>query len=276
LPAVRDVAEQAGGGVFGQVLLDGAWREVRLGKPAFAIGRTGDTACDGGSGVNDANAGRLGDVPTTDPRIWLTLDGAFAAAFDLAETLRPEAHASIARLQAEGIATGLLSGDAASRVAAIAARVGVRDLQAGASPEDKLQAIRERQRQGQRVAMVGDGINDAPVLAAADVSIAFATGAALAQHQADFLVLSQRLEAIVEARVLARRTMRVVRENLGFAMLYNAISIPLAMAGLVPPWLAGLGMAASSVVVVANALRVAGRPARAPLVPAPTLDPAQG
>jgi P-type Cu2+ transporter len=115
------------------------------------------------------------------------------------------------------------------------------------------------------------------------VSIAFATGAALAQHQADFLVLSERLEAIVEARTLARRTMRVVRENLGFAMIYNAVSIPLAMAGLVPPWLAGLGMAASSVVVVANALRVAGRPARlrqhgaeASTTPSPLVDTARG
>jgi Cu2+-exporting ATPase len=112
--------------------------------------------------------------------------------------------------------------------------------------------------------MVGDGINDAPVLARADVSVSFATAAPLAQHQADLLLLGGRLDALVQARRLARRTMRIVTQNLAFAAVYNAVSIPLALAGLLPPWLAGLGMAASSLVVVLNALRLADRPAVRP------------
>ncbi|HMS78143.1 MAG TPA: cation-transporting P-type ATPase, partial [Burkholderiaceae bacterium] len=120
-------------------------------------------------------------------------------------------------------------------------------------------------------ASVGDGINDAPVLARADVSVAFATGAPLAQHQADLLLLGERLAPLAEARRLARRTMRVVVQNLAFAAVYNLVSIPLALAGLLPPWLAGLGMAASSLVVVLNALRLAHAPSRegsAPPLPA--------
>jgi Cu2+-exporting ATPase len=113
--------------------------------------------------------------------------------------------------------------------------------------------------------MGGDGNNEAPVLARADVSIAFATGAPLAQHRADLLLLGERLDRLALARDHARQAMRVVRQNLIFATAYNAVGIPLAMAGWLPPWLAGLGMAASSLVVVLNALRLA--PARRSLVP---------
>jgi Cu2+-exporting ATPase len=127
--------------------------------------------------------------------------------------------------------------------------------------------------------MVGDGINAAPVLARADVSIAFATGAPLAQHRADLLLLGDRLDRLALARDYARQAMRVVRQNLIFATAYNAAGIPLALAGLLPPWLAGLGMAASSLVVVLNALRLA--PSRrslapvslAPVSPDPALTP---
>jgi Cu2+-exporting ATPase len=170
-------------------------------------------------------------------------------------------HGGIAALRADGVAIEILSGDTAERVARIANALDVDGFRAQASPQDKLAAIESLQHEGQRVAMVGDGINDAPVLARADVSIAFATGAPLAQHQADLLLLGERLTPLAEARRLARRTMRVVVQNLVFAAVYNAVSIPLALAGLLPPWLAGLGMAASSLVVVLNALRLAERPA---------------
>ena len=128
--------------------------------------------------------------------------------------------------------------------------------QAQATPEDKLNVIAHMQAQGHRVAVVGDGINDAPVLAKADVSIALDQGAALAQSQADLIILGGRLLGLPEAVVISRQAMRIVRQNLAWSALYNASCIPLALMGFLPPWLAGLGMALSSLGVVLNALRL--------------------
>ncbi|HVR48926.1 MAG TPA: cation-transporting P-type ATPase, partial [Pseudorhodoferax sp.] len=122
--------------------------------------------------------------------------------------------------------------------------------------QDKLLALRALQQQGRHSAMVGDGLNDGPVLAGADVSFAFGQSVPLAQAQADFVVPGGRLMAVADTLALARRTMAVVRQNLAWAALYNAVSVPLAIAGWMPAWLAGLGMAASSVLVVLNALRL--------------------
>jgi Cu2+-exporting ATPase len=246
LPEVRDVREHGGAGVSGDVLLDGRWTPVRVGNARFAGGET--------EGAADALLG--GGTR-------LAIDGRAVARFELAETTRADAAESLAALRADGSAIEILSGDEPARVARVAAQLGVDAWRAQASPQDKLAAIEAHQRAGRHVAMVGDGINDAPVLARADVSVAFATGAALAQHQADMLLLGERLDGLVDARRLARRTMRVVVQNLAFAAVYNAVSIPLALVGLMPPWIAGLGMAASSLVVVLNALRLASRPAPA-------------
>lgn len=248
-PAVADVVEHGGGGVSGRVNLDGRWFDARLGSAAFA--RTACVAADDSAGAGGVR---------------LVLDGRAVARFELTETLREDAAAALAALRADGCDVSILSGDEPDRVAAAAARLGVDAYRPQASPQDKLATIEARQQAGRRVAMVGDGINDAPVLARADVSIAFATGAALAQHQADLLLLGERLAPLVEARRLARRTLRVVVQNLAFAAGYNLIMIPLALAGLLPPWLAGIGMAASSLVVVLNALRLAGRTGAPPAV----------
>ncbi|MEI7443579.1 MAG: cation-translocating P-type ATPase [Burkholderiales bacterium] len=256
--AVADVREHGGAGVSGRIRLaargtarstavgtafpsgsgDARWLDARIGSADFA-GLPGDAAAGG---------------------IRLSIDGRAVARFELAETPRADAAAALAALRADGASVEILSGDEVPRVARLAAQLDVDAWRAQASPHEKLATLAMRQREGHRVAMVGDGINDAPVLARADVSIAFATGAALAQHQADLLLLGERLDVLVDARRLARRTMRVVAQNLGFAAVYNAVSIPLALAGLLPPWLAGLGMAASSLVVVVNALRLADRP----------------
>jgi Cu2+-exporting ATPase len=128
---------------------------------------------------------------------------------------------------------------------------------AAASPQDKLAAVREAQRDGTRVAMVGDGINDAPVLAQADVSFAMGQGALVARATADAIVVGNRLQSIAQARLLAQRTMRVVRQNIAWAAAYNAVCVPLALAGWLPPWAAGLGMALSSLLVVGNSMRLA-------------------
>ena len=184
---------------------------------------------------------------------------ALQARFRLTETLRPGAAETLARLRADGVQCRIVSGDHADRVADIARQLDLppEAQRAGARPEDKLDLMREFQQQGRRVTMVGDGVNDAPVLSRADVSVSLASAAPLAQHHADILLLSERLDGLLAARDAARRALRIVHQNLIFSCLYNVLAIPLAAVGLVPPWLAGLGMAGSSLVVVLNALRAA-------------------
>ncbi len=269
LPEVRSVREQAGAGIEGEVLLEGQWHPARVGSPRFAAQQAvrqgmhqGRVSADDASAMQAAND--TGDV-------CLSIDGRAAASFTLSEALRPEALTAVRRLREAGMQLEILSGDAPARVARVAAALGIETWQAQASPEDKLARIESLGREGRHVAMVGDGINDAPVLARADVSIAFASGAPLAQHRADLLLLGQRLDRLALARDHARQAMRVVRQNLIFATAYNAVGIPLALAGWLPPWLAGLGMAGSSLVVVLNALRLA--PARLSLPPV-SPDPA--
>ncbi len=176
-------------------------------------------------------------------------------AFD--EALRADAAAAVRALQDEGLTLTLLSGDAPERVTRLAERLGIEHVIAAATPERKLEALRATQSGGNAVAMVGDGVNDAPVLAQADVSFALVGGAQVARSAADAVLLSGHLVDIVQAVRLARRTRSVIRQNLAWAALYNAACVPLAVVGWLPPWAAGLGMAASSLVVVGNAMRLA-------------------
>ena len=181
------------------------------------------------------------------------------ARFHLQETLRPGAATTVQQLRADGVQCLIVSGDHPERVRQLGRQLELADeaLYAGARPEDKLALMQHLQQQGQRVTMVGDGVNDAPVLSRADVSVSLASAAPLAQHHADILLLSERLDGLLAARQAARRALAIVHQNLIFSCLYNVLAIPLAVAGLVPPWLAGLGMAGSSLVVVLNALRAA-------------------
>jgi Cu2+-exporting ATPase len=160
-------------------------------------------------------------------------------------------------LRARGLEVVLLSGDRPERAARMGALLAVTDVIGGATPERKLTELAAAQASGLRVAMVGDGINDAPVLARADVSFAMGQGALVARAQADAVVVSSRLGDLVLMHDLARRTMGVVRQNLLWAAAYNGACIPLALLGWLPPWAAGLGMACSSLLVVANSLRLA-------------------
>ncbi|WP_157266732.1 heavy metal translocating P-type ATPase [Azohydromonas aeria] len=176
--------------------------------------------------------------------------------FGFEERLREDAVAAMAALRAAGIEPALLSGDAEARVQRVAQRLSLPVAQAGATPEAKLEAVRRAQAAGEVVAMVGDGVNDAPVLAQADVSFAMGEGALVARVHADAILPSQRLQALAEARTIAARSMRIVRQNIVWAASYNAACIPLALAGWLPPWAAGLGMAASSLLVVGNSLRL--------------------
>jgi P-type Cu2+ transporter len=207
--------------------------------------------------------------------VHLADDHGWLASFELDEQLRPQAAHAVAALRQAGVAMQLLSGDRAANVARLARRLAIDTAQGECTPEDKLDAVRRAQHGGRRVAMIGDGVNDAPVLARADVSIAMGDGVPIAQATSDFVVLGGQLGAVAELVTLARRTRKVVRQNLAWAAAYNAICVPLAAAGLMPPWLAGLGMAASSLFVIANAARLA-RVAAVPAQPAAGSNPHAG
>jgi P-type Cu2+ transporter len=174
--------------------------------------------------------------------------------------LRPDARQAVDELHALGLHVQLLSGDRGPAVQRLARRAGIDRARGDCSPEDKLERVRLAQKSGRRVVMVGDGVNDGPVLARADVSVAMGQGVPLAQAQSDFVVMGGQLTGVSSLLVQARRTRRIVRQNLAWAALYNAVCVPLAVIGWMPPWLAGLGMAASSLLVVANSARLARLP----------------
>jgi Cu2+-exporting ATPase len=193
-------------------------------------------------------------------QVHLSDDQGWVASFVLAEDLREDAAAAVSALDAQGQAVWLLSGDSSAAAHEVARRAGIALALGDCSPEDKLARLKDLQAQGRAVAMVGDGLNDGPVLAQAHASFAFGRALPLARANADFVVLGDSLAVIPGAIAQARRTLRVVRQNLWWAAGYNAVCVPLAIAGWLPPWLAGLGMAASSLAVVLNAARLAGRP----------------
>ena len=237
--AVQDVQELPGQGLVGQWVEGGVSRRLRLGSPQYA-----------GAGML-AEQGQQVVLSQETPQGVREL-----ARFDLREDVRSDAASVVAQLQAEGIQVLLLSGDRPAAVQRVAAEVGIAQAQGDCSPQDKLQRMQTAQAQGHQVAMVGDGLNDGPVLAGAHVSFAFGRSIALAQSRSDFVVLGEQLSLVPQTVLLARRTLRVVRQNLWWAAGYNALSIPLAVVGWMPAWLAGLGMAASSLLVVLNAARL--------------------
>ena len=189
-------------------------------------------------------------------QVSLADDAGWLATFELAEEIRPEAALVVAQLKSLGLALQVLSGDAPSAVTQVAASVGIEQAQGACSPQDKLQAVQAWQAQGHHVAMVGDGLNDGPVLAGADVSFALGQAVPLAQSKADFVLMGGQLEVLVQTLLRSRQTLRIVKQNLLWAALYNAACIPLALMGYLPAWAAGLGMALSSLLVVLNALRL--------------------
>ncbi|HEY8355519.1 MAG TPA: cation-translocating P-type ATPase [Methylophilaceae bacterium] len=189
-------------------------------------------------------------VHLADARGWL-------ATFDLDEDIRVDAAESIVRLRAAGLQVEILSGDRPAAVERVAERLQIGRVTADSRPQDKLAHVRALQAAGRHVLMVGDGLNDGPVLAGAQVSVALGQAAPLAQTRADFVILGSRLSAVVSLLLHARRTMRIVRQNLAWAAFYNAVCIPLAVTGWINAWIAGLGMALSSLLVILNAARLA-------------------
>jgi Cu2+-exporting ATPase len=233
LPVATDVRAQAGGGLEGRV--DG--RRLRLGHAGFAL------------------AGMAQPRIAGDALVMADEEGALAA-FHPIERLRPEAVAATQALAKDGLVLAIASGDAPERVEAVARRLRIDEWHARQKPADKLARLSELRALGARVIAVGDGINDAPVLAGADVGVALAGGADLAQATSDIVLAGARLDALAAARAVARETMAVLRQNQRWTLAYNLLAVPFAALGFVPPWLAAIGMSASSLFVVLNALRI--------------------
>ena len=200
--------------------------------------------------------------PATDPGHTSVVlgDGAgLLAEFRLSDALRADARETIRRLTGLGLTPGIASGDRPGPVAAAARQLGDPAARANLSADDKLALVRSLRAAGHRVVMVGDGVNDAPVLAAADVSAAIAAGTELARVSADLVLLGEGLAGITRAVETSRRLMHIIRQNLAWAVLYNLTAVPLAASGLVEPWMAAIGMSGSSLLVVLNAIRLLGR-----------------
>ena len=223
-------------------------------------GRGVEALCDGvlhRIGSRDFVAALAGPAEGPDHGLYLGRDGAWLAQIDVADALRPGAASAVADLVELGLRPVIASGDHEPAVRSVASAVGVTEYHARLAPQDKLRLVQSLERSGRQVAMIGDGVNDAPVLAAAQVSIAIAAGAALARTSADLVLMARGLGALPEAVRVARRTVTIIRQNLAWAAGYNLVALPLAAAGLVPPWAAAIGMSASSLLVVANAWRLA-------------------
>jgi Cu2+-exporting ATPase len=199
------------------------------------------------------------DIHGLDPSatvVWLSDESHYLAAFIMADRLRPNAKALIDALKAKGLMVSILSGDTETTVADLAQRLGITSWQSSASPEQKLAVIEELQQRGEVIAMVGDGINDAPVLAKAQVSIAMGSGTHMARASGDIILLGEQLLEIEHAFNTSRFTRNVVRENFAWALGYNSLALPFAAAGLIAPWMAAIGMSVSSLIVLLNALRL--------------------
>ncbi|MGZ3159622.1 MAG: heavy metal translocating P-type ATPase [Burkholderiaceae bacterium] len=237
-----DVHSAAGQGLEGTV--DGI--RYRLGSAAFvrAFANCAPTRLTSINAAADASSIYLGSLSG-----WL-------ARFDLADGLRSDAHQVIRKFQEQGKTVILLSGDQQDVTQRVADKLGIRDVHAEQLPDQKLAFVQTLQGKGAIVAMVGDGINDAAVLRAADVSFAMGSGTALAQMHADCVLLSGHLSSITDVSETAAKTISIIRQNLAWASLYNVLAIPAAAFGLLNPWLAGVGMSVSSAVVVINALRL--------------------
>jgi len=262
-PATRRASEvevHPGRGLEGVV--DG--RRLRIGTGEFAGALCGT--------ATPVAPGSCADADATDSQVYLGDAQGLIAEFRLSDPLRSEAGECIAGLAALGLPSEIVSGDESAAVARIAERCGIASRSARLAPRDKLERLKALQAAGQVVVAVGDGINDAPLLRGADVAVAMGRGSALAQTSADLILVRESLEDLPRAIELARRTQRVIRQNLAWAIAYNLAALPLAALGFIPPWLAAIGMSLSSVVVVLNAMRLSrgAAPSRRPQWPVTT------
>jgi Cu2+-exporting ATPase len=252
LAAATEVVNTPGAGLTG--VIDG--RRYALGHSAFVTEAAGIAVPEAMRAALESGGRTL---------VWLADDRQLLAAFEIGDELRAGARALIAALQRAGKRVLLLTGDHAPAAQRVAAEAGITEVEANLRPQDKLARVQALSDAGEVVAMVGDGVNDAAALAAAHVSIAMGGGTQIAAASADMLLLSEQLAHLGEGVAVASRTMTIIRQNMSWAVGYNFLALPFAAAGLIAPWMAALGMSASSLLVVANALRLTEPQARATL-----------
>ena len=238
LPAVQHIQADVGQGIQGEIEHIGT---VKVGKPAYC-GLTLPTDLDPVWQIASIVAVAVNDEPV--------------AAFALADALKPDSQKAIQRLQANNIDVYIMSGDNLNVVQYIANQLGIQYAQGNMSPRDKASAVKLLQEHGNVVAMVGDGVNDTPALAAANVSFAMHDGADVAQHSASATLMQHSVNQLVDALLISRATLKNIKQNLFFAFIYNVLGIPLAAFGLLSPVIAGAAMAMSSISVLSNALRL--------------------
>jgi len=231
--AVDNAQAFLGLGIEGTV----AGRVLRLGQARFAL--------------NDELAEQYSDASLV-----LGENGQLLASFHIDEKLRADANSTVNYLHSRAISSHIISGDSEPRVAHIAEQLGINTWYARQLPADKLAQLKQLQAQGHCVMVVGDGSNDAPILAGADVSVALSSGSELAQANADILICDGRLASLIDAKQIALETQKILQQNQRWAMSYNTLAMPIAALGYIPPWLAAILMSLSSLFVVINALRI--------------------
>jgi len=241
-PTAVDAVSEPGQGV--EALVNG--QRYRIGRPSYALALSN-------ADLPDAAVDWLESGDTV---VMLADSTGCQAFFRIGDEIRPESLALIAELKSVGKKIVLLTGDAPAVARRVGAALGIENVRAGMTPQGKHDCVKALQAEGAVVAMVGDGVNDAPVLAQAQVSVAMGGGAQLARTQSDFVLLSENLDHLRHGLRRAVKTLQVIRQNLWWSFAYNFIALPLAIAGYVTPWMAGIGMSASSLLVVLNSLRI--------------------
>ncbi len=235
-----NIAHISGQGVSGEI----SGQQYRLGNAQFSL-------------HSSLHQEDQADTPADQYQlVYLSDQQSLLAVFHLSDSLRNGALTATDRFREQGIKLSILTGDSSSHVETIASSVGITDVFKGLTPEQKLEKAREWQQAGDTVVMVGDGINDVPAMAGSHLSIAMQNASDLTQIKADAVILNPDLNTLVFAQQKARKTFRIIRQNIGWALIYNLVALPLAASGFIAPWAAAIGMSASSLIVVLNALRL--------------------